>query len=339
MAEYPYSSKFYILNDLEFYKQNFSSNSKDDTTKFDNNSNLDNIESNKSLIPKETVKIFNQYEIINNNELQSDIFPLFNDNMDKGISYYDFQNNNFCSNHFTIPFHINQDSYQNNENKNNNNLSKKNFLNKKRKRKFNVEYPNDFFIFSPGGENKNIIDEILQKYENQNNIIPKEIDNSLNTRKDDSDNIRKKIKNKFITKLKIKINQNLKNAGSKKFFKLLPHIFACNISKDLNRVMFDKTFKELFSINFLDSEDENNINFKNYKNNKDVLEYLEKEKDISEKSNYKWYKNLTFYQIFDEYLRSKEFENEIKILTLKGEKDYYIYNYISLAYNLNLFFS
>ena len=60
MAEYPYSSKFYILNDLEFYKQNFSSNSKDDTTKFDNNSNLDNIESNKSFIPKETVKIFNQ---------------------------------------------------------------------------------------------------------------------------------------------------------------------------------------------------------------------------------------------------------------------------------------
>ena len=103
--------------------------------------------------------------------------------------------------------------------------------------------------------------------------------------------------------------------------------------------MFDKTFKELFSINFLDSENEHNSNFQNYKNNKDVLEYLEKEKDISEKSNYKCYKNLTFYQIFDEYLRSKEFENEIVTLKLNGEKDYYIYNYIKLANNLNLFFS
>lgn len=258
--------------------------------------------------------------------------------MHKGISYYDFQNNNLCSNYFTIPSHFNQDSYQNDEHKNN--LSKNNFLNKKRKRKlFKLEYPNDFFIFFPGSENKNIIEQILLKFENQNNIIPKEIDISLNTRKDGSDNIRKKIKNKFIIKLVNKINKNLKNAGSKKFFKLLPHIFVCNISRDINRLMFDKTFKELFSINFLDSEDENNSNFKNYKNNKDVLEYLEKEKDISEKSNYKFYKNLTFYQIFDEYIRSKEFENEIEILKLKGEKDYYIYNYINLAYNLNIFFS
>ena len=154
MAEYPYLyySKNNILNDSEFYKQNFSLYSKDDTTKFDNNTNLDNIKSNKSLISKQTVNNFNQYEEINNNKLNSDIFQLFNDNMDKGISYFDFQSNNFCSNHFTICSHINQDSLKNNKNKNdNNNLSNNIFLNKKRKL-FKVKYPNDFFtIFVPGG--------------------------------------------------------------------------------------------------------------------------------------------------------------------------------------------
>ena len=103
--------------------------------------------------------------------------------------------------------------------------------------------------------------------------------------------------------------------------------------------MFDKTFKEIFSINFLDKEKENDANFKKYKKNIDTIKYLENNKDISEKSNYNCYKNLKFYQIFDEYLRSKEFENEIENLEFEGEEDNYIHDYIKLACNLNNFFS
>ena len=256
-------------------------------------------------------------------------------NVNKGVINSDFQNNISFPNHFTIPSHIIENCFPNNKNKNNC-LSNVKLLNKKRKL-FKIEYPTDFFIFYHGGKNENT--QILQKFENQNDNIPKEIGHSLYTRKDYSDNIRKKVKTTFVKKLINNINRKLKIAGSKKFFKLLPHIFVCNISKDINRVMFDKSFKDLFSINFLVSKNEHNANFKKYKNNIDVLEYLEKEKDIGEKSNYNDYKNLAFYQIFDEYLRSKEFENEIVNLKLKGEKDSYIHKYINLAYNLNIFFS
>ena len=122
-------------------------------------------------------------------------------------------------------------------------------------------------------------------------------------------------------------------------FALLPQIFVISISKDLNIDMFNKTFKEIFSINFLDKEKENDANFKKYKKNIDVIKYLENNKDISEKSNYNCYKNLKFYQIFDEYLRSKELDNEIENLKFKGENNNYINNYIKLACNLNNYFS
>ena len=48
-------------------------------------------------------------------------------------------------------------------------------------------------------------------------------------------------------------------------FSLLPQIFVINVSKDLNIDMFNKTFKEIFSINFLDKEKENDVNLKNIK--------------------------------------------------------------------------
>ena len=325
MVEYSYSSK---LNDSWLIKPTFSFNSEDDTTKYDNNSNLNNMDSNQSLIFNHTINDLNQNEIINDNESDKSInFGLFNDT-----------SNSFINFDFNIPSHFNQD-YSNNLKKNDTiKLPDNKFLNRKRKL-FDIKYPNEFFIFSRGGANKDkrkIIDQFLQNKENINNIY-NERAHSLKTRKENADNIRKKIKCRFIKKLKEFINQKLKLAGSKKFFALLPQIFVCNISKDKNRIMLDKTFKELFSFNF--SEDENDANFKNYKKNIDTLKYLENKKDISEKSNYNCYKNLKLYQIFDEYLRSKEFENEIINLELKGEKDNYIYNFIKLACNLNNFFS
>ena len=330
MAEYPYNSKFNYINDSELYMPNFSLNHEDDSTNIDNDSNINTIKSNQTFIFNQTVNILNQNEKINNNESEKlSNFGLFNDTLKPSINF-----------DFNIPSHFNQDC-SNNLKENDTKLSDKNFLNKKRKL-FKIKYPNEFFIFNRGGENKNkrnIIDQFLQNEENINNIRYNKRSHSVKTRKENADNIRKKIKSRFIKTLKELINQKLKLAGSKKFFALLPQIFVCNISKDINKIMLDKTFKELFSVNFLISQKGNIANFKKYKKNIDTLEYLEKKKDISEKSNYYCYKNLKFYQIFDEYLRSKEFENEIVNLELKGEKNDYICKYIKLACNLNNFFS
>ena len=312
IAEHSFSSKLDNFNYPEFFISK-SLNSEDDSTNFDNNYNLNNLESNQSLIYNPTINFLNQNEIINNNESErNNIFGSFNDKSNISIN-------------FNIPSHFNQHSPINTK-KNEIELSEKAFLNKKRNL-FKIEYPNEFFIFNRGSEKKNKRNKI-ENEENQNK-----------TRKENADNIRKKIKSRFIKALKLKINQKLKLAGSKKMFALLPQIFVINVSKDLNIVMFNKTFKEIFSINFSDKEKENDANLKKYKKNIDTIKYLENNKDISEKSNYNCYKNLKFYQIFDEYLRSKEFENEIENLEFEGEEDNYIHDYIKLACNLNNFFS
>ena len=58
-----------------------------------------------------------------------------------------------------------------------------------------------------------------------------------------------------------------------------------------------------------------------------MIEYLENNKVISEKSNYNIFKNMIYKQIYDEYLNSKEFELEIEALQ-KTESEKYIKLYI-----------
>ena len=236
MAEYPYSSKFNYLNDSEFYKPIFSLNSEDDSTNIDNDNNVYNIKTNQSAIFNQTISNLNQSEVINNNESETiRNLGLFNNTSKPSINF-----------DFNIPSHFNQDC-SNNLKENDTKLSENNFLNKKRKL-FKIIYPNEFFIFNRGGENqnkRNIIDQFLQNEENINNII-NERSHSLRTRKENSDNIRKKIKSRFIKALKELINRKLKLAGSKKFFDLLPQIFVCNISKDINKLCWIKLLKNYF---------------------------------------------------------------------------------------------
>ena len=168
--------------------------------------------------------------------------------------------------------------------------------------------------------------------------INKKIKN-VQKRKENSDNIRKKIKSRFLKVLKNTVNERLKIAGSKKFFKFLPQKFVSNITKEKNKFILDLTFKDLFSKNFFDEEKENATHIENYYHNLQVLEYLEKNNDISEKSNFNIIKNMKFRQIFNEYLKSKEFEMEIDLLKQEKESDKYIKDYIFKACDLIDFFS
>ena len=96
------------------------------------------------------------------------------------------------------------------------------------------------------------------------------------------------------------------------------------------------SFQELFSKNFCEGEKENEINFNH---NQLVLKYLENNKEICEKSNYNNFKNMKFYEIYNEYLKSKEFEMEITSLKNEKETDKYIKDYIIKASDLIDFFS
>ena len=220
----------------------------------------------------------------------------------------------------------------------------------KKEKIFKVIYSNDFSIFKYGiydNYSKQMIYEALnesnkncKKKKSRNlkifTLFPKKIKkkkkNILN-RKQNSDNIRKKIKSRFLKSLKKEINNKLKKAGSKKFFTYLPQSFICNLSKEKNKETLNMSLKEIFGKNFCDMK-KRKVDLKNYRHNLSVLNYLEDNKEVSEKSNYNNIKNMKYSEIFNEYLESKEFGLEISTLKEEKESEKYIKDYIIKAKNL-----
>ena len=235
-----------------------------------------------------------------------------------------------------------------------NELEINNFLGKKRNL-FKIYYPKDFAIFSCGEFNKysrKMIDEVMDElYQDSSKEILDEQKNKLahkksnkkiqnvQKRKENADNIRKKIKSRFLKYLRNIINERLKAAGSKKLFKFLPQKFICNVSKEKNKAVLNLSLQEIILKNFCEEKNENDSELRNYYHNLSVLQYLEKNNEISEKSSFNNFKNLKFYQIFNEYLKSKEFEMEIACLKKEKENDKYIKNYIIKACELMDFFA
>ena len=222
-----------------------------------------------------------------------------------------------------------------------------NFIGKKR----NIFRVNSAFfnIFNPG-ENNNysklmIHDTFYDNKNFENKFVLTQCKNSIKTkkskknickRKDNSDNIRKKIKSRFHRNLKNIINQKLQLAGSTKIFDYLPQIFITNITKNKNRNSIHLTLEEILSKDFcIGKVAQSTIN--KYRHNVSVLQYLEKNKEISKKSNFNIFKDMKYHEIYEEYLNSKEFENEISKLREK-ESEQYINKYIIKAISLIEFF-
>ena len=125
----------------------------------------------------------------------------------------------------------------------------------------------------------------------------------------------------------------------KKKFKPLTQKFIPLVTKKWNKTIFDLTFKEIFSQNLLGEKKMSNFELKNLNNNLSVLKYLENHHVVSEKLNYNGFKNMKFHEIFEEYLKSKEFEIEINRLKNNNENEKYISDYIIKANTLIEFFS
>ena len=172
-------------------------------------------------------------------------------------------------------------------------------------------------------------------------------------RKEKPDNIRKKVKQKFLKSLKNRINIKLKLAKSEMLFDFFPQVFIANINKKRNKKIINKKLIELFNTNFFDEYknknfikdkdkekylEEKQINDKKYDHNLKVIEYLEENENIKKKINFDYIKEMTFGNLFNEYLESREFEKDILKLKQK-ENPGYIKNFINYAYTFVEYFS
>jgi len=163
-------------------------------------------------------------------------------------------------------------------------------------------------------------------------------------RKYKPDDIRKKIKSRFHKSIKNIINENLRRAGSKLFFSFLPQIFISTITRDKNNQVLNMTYREIIKKDFTSGIDEKKYknrksDLSKYQNNLRVLEYLDKNPDISENSGFDLISNMKYSKLLDEYFKSEEFEKDILKLHEENEEEEYIKQYIIKAKNYVSFFS
>ena len=155
-------------------------------------------------------------------------------------------------------------------------------------------------------------------------------------RKENQDNIRKKIKRGFFNNGLIKkLNEKLKSIGSKKYLRKFPQHFVSDINQKRNKVLFNMTLRKIFENKELYiNEDKEGL--RNYLNNLKVVQ----NEEIKENIELKIIFNKTIYELYEEYINSEEF-NIIEINRLKEKKmqDNYIKRYINLARYLILFFT
>ena len=151
--------------------------------------------------------------------------------------------------------------------------------------------------------------------------------------RDNKDNILLKIKRAFFnTYLHNRINTLVlkkwkglkKGKGSHKFFYRFSKKFIIDMTKKNNKRLLDMTLRQII---------ENDSN-KGNKLNSDFLPSLQVEKNdkLEELLNSK------YNHLFEIYINSKEFENEINRLKVKGFPGYYINLYIYLSKNFIKFF-
>jgi hypothetical protein len=163
-------------------------------------------------------------------------------------------------------------------------------------------------------------------------------------RKYKPDDIRKKIKARFHKSIKNIVNENLRRAGSKYLFSFLPQIFISSISREKNHQVLNMSYRDLIKKDFLSNIDEKKyknkrVDLAKYNNNLIVLDYLDKNPEICEKSGFDLISKMKYGDLLEEYFKSDEFDKAIKKLYEENEEEDYIEEYISKAKTYVKFFS
>ena len=197
--------------------------------------------------------------------------------------------------------------YFNSVKENNQNSS---FLGQKRKL-FKINYRKKY------DESNEISPSLVEKAFLNNKVLP-----TIKRRRENQDNIRKKLKTVFFnTFLRKKINEILNNKHSRLYFEKFPISFVNDIRKNTNKDIIDKTLLEIILNKELYSEND----LSNYNHNLKVVE----NKEVKKIGELKKILNKTFRELFEEFINSKEFNiDEINRLKNNNLDNIYIERYI-----------
>ena len=170
-----------------------------------------------------------------------------------------------------------------------------------------------------------------KKYDESNEISPSSVEKAflnnkvlptIKRRRENQDNIRKKLKTVFFnTFLRKKINEILNNKHRRLYFEKFPISFVNDIRKNTNKDVIDKTLLEIILNKELYSEND----LSNYNHNLKVVE----NKEVKKIGELKKILNKTFRELFEEFINSKEFNiDEINRLRNNNLDNIYIERYI-----------
>ena len=174
---------------------------------------------------------------------------------------------------------------------------------------------------------------LLQNYER--NLLKKRF-RDKRPRRENQDNIRRKIKRGFFNNALVKkLNDKLRSNGIIKYFEKFPRHFVNDVNKKKNKQILIMTLQEIFEKKELYSF-KDKVTLDNYLHNKNLF----KNEEIKENEELNMIMNKTIRELYEEYINSDEFKiNEINRLKNNKMQDEYITKYISLAKNLIEFFS
>ena len=201
----------------------------------------------------------------------------------------------------------------------------------KKKGIFKIIYPEKVSLSTNMDNNFEFKEEVDENKTEDNLFIRKKM-----PRKENKDNIRRKIKRSFFNKYVIpKLNMILKNNGSNLYFMRLPQSFVSDIRIKNNKKVINMTLSEIF-LNEEINVNNTNKDLTNYFHNLKVINNM----DIKENKEFQKILNMKFYELFNEYLNSVEFQiDEINRLKKKKFENSFISRYISISRNFIDFFS
>ena len=201
--------------------------------------------------------------------------------------------------------------------------SKNEFCGQKRKL-FKVNYRKRFDEFHDMEEESGSNEKIFL----ENKALP-----TIKRRRENQDNIRKKLKTVFFNNfLRKKINEILRRKQSRLYFEKFPISFVNDIRKSTNKDIINISLLEII----LKKELYNENDLSNYYHNLKVIE----NKETSENEELKEILNKKYCELFEEYINSKEFNiDEINRLKNNNLEDVYIKRYIYQAKHFMEYFA
>ena len=203
----------------------------------------------------------------------------------------------------------------------------------KKKPIFGVVYDKEFFLFTKNSKINlnNDDDDKFNFLKTENEKILNKKRKKRRRRRENRDNIRKKIKCGFLNGNVIKnLNKKLRSIGSRLFFDKFPQIFIGDVGKESNKKLLNLSLNELFEKKELYKEKE----YSYYNHNLKVA----RNEDVQNNYSMRQIMNMKYSQLYEYYINSEEFVDEINRLKKKGMNDDYVKNYIYLAKHFLEFF-